>query len=76
MQKNVDAPNIAVLKNASIFRYEQVKNKRYVPAFKTKEAANKEIQKQLDRLHQLSNILEKVNLSYDVLGNVFITMPS
>merc|ERR1719228_951330 len=40
--------------------YEQVKNKRYVPAFKTKEAANKEFQKQLDRLHQLSNILEKV----------------
>merc|ERR1712126_247418 len=40
--------------------YDQSKNKKYVPSFKTIEAANKEYHKQLEMLQNLSNILEKV----------------
>jgi len=49
--------------------YDQVRQKKYVAAFKTKEATNKEIQKQQDRLQHLNNIVEKVRKEHPEAHN-------
>jgi hypothetical protein len=51
-------------------RYDQIKQKKYIPIFKTDTAIDIEYQKQLNCLHGLSNIVQKIRSEHKDNSNL------